>query len=186
MAFLHEHRRRVPTQNVDRSIVVGMDAESASATDKDRLAFAAPPVHGSAGRTGLRGMARVDLAKVSTPLLKFVGKHSLESVPALIEDSTVQACLLADILAGCVYRSLGAARHIARGEIFQNHSSEATGDVEAGTMPPVLPYARCTSLQTRYAATGLRMAYRPALAARGQSLCPALLVLDCRKAGGHV
>ena len=41
MPFLHAHRRRVPPQNVDRSIVVGIGTEAAVATGKDRLAFAA-------------------------------------------------------------------------------------------------------------------------------------------------
>ena len=43
MPFLHAHRRRVPTQDVDRSVVVGMVAEAAVATGKDRLAFTLSP-----------------------------------------------------------------------------------------------------------------------------------------------
>lgn len=53
MPFLHAHGRRVPTQNVDRGIVVGMGAEAAMATGKDRLAFAALAVNDSAYRTDL-------------------------------------------------------------------------------------------------------------------------------------
>ena len=49
MPFLHDHRRRVPTQDVDCSIVVSMGTEAASATAERRLAFAAVPVHGFAG-----------------------------------------------------------------------------------------------------------------------------------------
>lgn len=69
MPFLHDHRRRVPTQDVDCSIVVGMDAEAAGATVERRLAFTAFPVYGSAGRTGLRGMARIDNAESREALM---------------------------------------------------------------------------------------------------------------------
>ncbi len=77
--FLHDHRRRVPTQDVDRSIVVGMGVETARATVERRLAFAALPVYGSASRTGLRGVARINLAKVSAPFFQFVGQQGLRS-----------------------------------------------------------------------------------------------------------
>jgi hypothetical protein len=86
MPFLHEHRRRVPTQDVDRSIMVSIGAETAFATVERRLAFAALSVHGSAGRAGLRRVARIDLAKVSAPFFKLVGQHGLKPMPALIED----------------------------------------------------------------------------------------------------
>ncbi len=71
MPFLHDHRRRVPTQDVDCSIMVGMGAEAARATVERRLAFT---VHGSAGRAGLRGVAGIDLTQVSAPFFKFVGQ----------------------------------------------------------------------------------------------------------------
>lgn len=67
MPFLHAHRRRVPPQNVDRSIVVGIGTEAAVATGKDRLAFAALAVNGSAFRTGLRGVGRIDGYKPTFP-----------------------------------------------------------------------------------------------------------------------
>ncbi|APO71156.1 hypothetical protein IE4872_PD00626 (plasmid) [Rhizobium gallicum] len=73
LRFLHDHRRRVPTQDVDCSIVVGMGAQAALATAERRLAFAAFPVHGCAGRTGLRGVAGIDLAQVSAPFFAFLG-----------------------------------------------------------------------------------------------------------------
>ena len=62
MAILREYGRRVLVQDVDRSIVVGMQADTAGETVELRLALAAFPVNG------------------------FAGRHGLESVPVLAED----------------------------------------------------------------------------------------------------
>jgi len=74
MPFLHAHRRRVPRQDVDRSVVVGMVAEAAVATGKDRLAFTAFPVHGSAGRTGLRGVGWINGDERPAAFFELVGQ----------------------------------------------------------------------------------------------------------------
>jgi len=69
MPFLVDaHRRRVPAQDIDRSIGIGVDMEAAMPTDKDRLAFAALSVNGSALRTGLRYVCGIDLAQVSAAI----------------------------------------------------------------------------------------------------------------------
>ncbi len=126
MPFLHDHRRRVPTQDVDRSIVVGMGAEAASATVERRLAFTTLPVHGSAGRTGLRGVARIDLAKVSAPLFELVGQHGFEPVPALIADCPVEIRPLPDVGSGRLRCPLGTAGHVASGKVFQHDRAVVT------------------------------------------------------------
>lgn len=185
MPFLHDHRRRVPTQDVDRSIVVGMGAEAAGPTVERRLAFAALPVHGSAGRTGLRRVARIDLAQMSAPFFELVGQHRLEAVPALVEDRPVQARLLAHISSGRIHRSLRASGHVARGEVFKDHRSEAPGNVETGLVPPVQPDARGAGLQDSHAAAGPGMALRAASAAGKASLSLTLLPFDLHKAVWH-
>ncbi|WP_246763272.1 hypothetical protein [Rhizobium sp. 007] len=106
-------------------------------------------------------------------------------MPALFEDRPVQARLLADVGCGRVHGSPGAARHVARGEVFQHDRCEATGDIKTGLVPPILPDAGSTGLQGCNAAAGLRVATRPALAPRQNALGPALPGLDLRKAGRH-
>ena len=93
MAFLVDaHRRRVPAQNIERSICIGVDMEAAMPTNKDRLAFAALSVNGSAFRTGLRCVCGIDLAQVSAAFFELVGKDGLEAEPALIEDRNRTSC----------------------------------------------------------------------------------------------
>ncbi|OWK24710.1 hypothetical protein AJ87_19470, partial [Rhizobium yanglingense] len=115
--------------------MVGMGAQAALATAERRLAFAAFPVHGSAGRTGLRGVAGINLAQVSAPFFELVGQHGFKAVPALFEDRPVQARLLADVGCGRVHGPPGAARHVARGEVFQHDRCEATGNIKTGLVP---------------------------------------------------
>jgi hypothetical protein len=50
MPFLRAHRRRVPTQDVDRRILIGMRFVAAIDTPEDRLAFVAPGVDAAAFR----------------------------------------------------------------------------------------------------------------------------------------
>jgi hypothetical protein len=54
MPFLHAHRRRVPPQDFDSCVRVGVGFVAAVDTGKARLAFAASPVNAAAHRTGLR------------------------------------------------------------------------------------------------------------------------------------
>ncbi len=79
MPVLHAHRRRVPTQYVNRRIVVGVDREAAMSTAEARLALAACAVDGSAGRTGLRGIGGINGEKLATAFRNFVGQDCLEA-----------------------------------------------------------------------------------------------------------
>ena len=185
MPFLHDHRRRVPTQDIDRSVVVGMGAKAAGATVERRLAFAALSVHGSAGRTGLRGVARINLAQVSAPFFKFVGQHSLEAIPALVKDRPVQARLLENLGSGCLRRSLGAAGHVADSKVFQNDRAVAARKGETCLVPPILSDTRRARLQGRNTATGFGVARRATLSARHGALCPALCSLDLLDTSGQ-
>ena len=94
MRTLHERQRRVPTQDVDRSVLIGMSAVSTRDALKGRLALAASGVNGTAGRTRLRGESGINTDEHPTALFKLVGQHGLKGVPALGEDRAVEPRLL--------------------------------------------------------------------------------------------
>jgi hypothetical protein len=76
MDFLHAHRRRVPAQDIGRSVVPGIGFMAAVDADETRLAFAVPSVDATAGRTGLRRVSGIYEAEESAPSFELVGKDS--------------------------------------------------------------------------------------------------------------
>ena len=74
MPFFHDHKRRVPPQNVCRCVVIGIHVVPAMATGKRRLVLTTFSVYGSAFRTGLRFVVSWYLAKVSAPFFQFVAQ----------------------------------------------------------------------------------------------------------------
>ena len=74
MSFLDDHRRRVPPQNVYRSIVVCIRAVAAMAADKRRLVLAALSVYGSALGAGLRCVVGRHLAQVTATFFQLVAE----------------------------------------------------------------------------------------------------------------
>ena len=72
MPFLDDHRRRVPPQNVYRSIVVCIRAVAAMAADKRRLVLAALSVYGSALGAGLRCVVGRHLAQVTATFFQLI------------------------------------------------------------------------------------------------------------------
>ena len=74
MPFLHVHRRRVPTQDVFRSVVVCMFSVAAILTGKSRLALTRFSVHGSAFRTGLRCMVCGHFTQMPTPFFQLLAE----------------------------------------------------------------------------------------------------------------
>ena len=179
MPFLVDaHRRRVPAQNVERSICIGVDMEAAMPTNKDRLAFAALSVNGSAFRTGLRCVCGIDLAQVSAAFFGLVGKDGLEAEPALIEDRAVQSGLLPDHTAWFFYGPLGRSRHVFDAQIFQNNRPKAAGKIERGLVRPIAADARSTGRELRGASQRLRSTDGATLASRHNVLCGAMASFD--------
>ena len=179
MPFLVDaHRRRVPAQNVERSICIGVDMEAAMPTNKDRLAFAALSVNGSAFRTGLRCVCGIDLAQVSAAFFELVGKDGLEAEPALIEDRAVQCGLLPDHTARFFYGPLGRSRHVFDAQIFQNNRPKAAGKIERGLVRPIAADARSTGRELRGASQRLRSTDGATLASRHNVLCGAMASFD--------
>ena len=174
MPFLHAHRRRVPAQDIDRSVMVGMGAETAMPTDEARLAFAALSVYGSAFRTGLRGMGRSDLAKVSAPLFEFVGKDGLEGEPTLIEDRAVQPGLLPDHASRRFERSSGACGHVPDPQVFKNDCREPPRDIERRLVHPISADTGAASRKFRHTPQRLCPPDGAALTTRDDALCGTL------------
>lgn len=185
MPFLHAHRRRVPAQDIDRSVVVGMGAETAMLTDKGRLAFAALPVHGPAIRTGLRGIGGIDLAQVSAALFELVGKDGLEAEPTLVENAPVQSGLLPDHAARIVDGSFCGSGHILDAQVFKHDSSEALRDIQRGLVLPVTANAGAPSREFGGSAQCLGATDRSALATRCNSLCGTMASFDGFKRARH-
>lgn len=185
MPFLHAHTRRVPAQDVDRSVVVGMSAQAAMATVEVRLAFAAFTVHGSAGRTGLRGVGGIDLAKASSAFFELVGKDGLEAEPALIENAPVQPGLLAHHAARRFNRASRGGRHVFDAQLFQNHGSEAPADIEGCLVGPVAANAGTSGGQTGRTADGDTPAVGSFLASRHRALCGTAAPFEGFEAGGN-
>ena len=185
MPFLHAHRRRVPAQDIDCSVVVGMGFVATMDAGKARLAFTALSVHGSASRTGLRGVSGIDLAKVSSALFEFVSKGGLEAEPALIENGAVQSSLLPDHAARFFNSSFGRSRHVADAQVFENDSAKALGKIEAGLVLPVTANAGAAGGQFGGTAQCLGTTDRAALSARGNALCGTLASLDGFKRTRH-
>src|SRR5919205_4090756 len=94
MQTLHAHRRRVPTQDILRSVHVGVVAVPASDTFEGRLALATPRVNGTTSRTGLRRKGGVDFDNPAAALLHLVSEDPFKSAPTLVQDGAVETGFL--------------------------------------------------------------------------------------------
>lgn len=183
MSFLHVHKRRVPTQDVYRSIVVGMRAETAMTTVEDRLAFAALPVHGSAFRTGLRGIGRVDGNERAAPFLQLVAKDGGEAAPSLIENAPVETGFLPDVPARFLDGAFRARRHSGDAQVFHDDHGEPVGEISADLVMPVTADAGALGGQASAALYCPEPALRPLLSPRHDTLCGTVATVDGFEAG---
>lgn len=163
MPFLHAHRRRVPAQNVDRSIVVGMGTESAGDADEACLALAASTVYGSAARTRLRSVSGINFDERPAALFEFVGQEALESIPTLGQDRVIEGGLRSDIAAGLFYSAGSRRNHISDIEILEDCGAETIGNVERGPVRPIRANAHAPSGNLAAPAQSFVAAPRPAL-----------------------
>jgi hypothetical protein len=159
MPLFHAHRRRVPTQDVDRSIVVGMGAKAAAATGKDRLAFAALPVHGCALRTGLRAIGWIDGDEIAAAFFQLVGEQGSERRPALAQYRPLQAGFLAHPAARLINRAFRRGHHVFDLQVFQHGRAEAAGNVSRDTTQPVAANAAGFTISTLRTPGSLMMAF---------------------------
>lgn len=147
MPFLHEHRRRVPAQNVDRSIVVCMRVVTAMATKEYRLAFATSFVYSPTFGASRRSMSWVYLNQSPSMLLKLVRKDALKNSPSLIKNGAVEPGLLPNISPWIRNGSLSAGCHICDRQVLQHDSAEPAHNVGADYMGPMQTYSGGAGLQ---------------------------------------
>jgi hypothetical protein len=89
MAFLHEHRRRVPTQDYLGCIDVRVIPMAAGGADEARLVLATPAVHRATREACARGVVGGHFHKCSALFFQLVGEQGLEEMPALVQDRPV-------------------------------------------------------------------------------------------------
>ena len=137
MPFLDAHRRRVPAQDFDSCVRVGVGFVAAMDAGKARLAFAASPVNAAAHRTGLRRKGGGNFRQRSAAFFEFVGKDRFKRLPALSEDRAIQPGFLPHVAARLGERSLRACRHVADFQVLNRHVAEPLRNVESGLVLPV-------------------------------------------------
>lgn len=165
MPILHAHRRRVSAQYVDRSVVVGVGTETAMSAGKDRLAFAALPVNGSALRARLRRICRVDQHKRAAPLFEFVGKDGGECSPTLVQDTAVKPGLLSDLTAWLLSRPARGACHVFDLQVFDDDSAKPIGNRSTDLVVPIAADAGATSREFCHTSQLFASAVGPLLSA---------------------
>ena len=170
MPFLHDHKRRVPPQNVYRCIVIGIHVVPAMTTDKRRLVLTTFSVYGSAFRTGLRCVASRYLAKVSTPFFQFVAKLGFEDMPTLIQDRPVQPRLLAHHTPRIGKSAFGTGSHTLDVELLKHHSAKTFARIPRNPMVPILADAPLTGLYGHDTASLFGVSYGPAFLASKHTL----------------
>jgi len=183
MPFLHAHRRRVPAQDVDRSIVVGVGAKAAMATVERSLAFAAFSVYGSTCRTGLRGVGGINGYERPAALFELVSKDSGKTEPALIENTAIQPSFLADHAARLFNRTLGRGGHVVDPQVFDHHGAKSPRDGERGLVVPIAADASATSRALGRPSQRLGVTDGTALASRRRSLCASAALFNSFERG---
>lgn len=141
MPFLHALRRRVPAQDFDSRIGVGVGFVAAMDANEARLALAASTVNAAAHRTGLRRVGGGNIRQRSAAFLQFVGEDSFKRAPALRKDGAVQPGFLPYVPSRVFNRSFRAGGHAARVHVFERHMPKPARDGQRGLVLPVLAYA---------------------------------------------
>lgn len=182
MQTLHVHKRRVSTQDYDRSVVVGVRAETAMPTGKDRLVFAALPVYGSALRTRKRSVCGIDCYERPAALFKLVVKQGGKRPPALIEDAPVEPGFLPHLGSWLHDGAASRGRHIADVQIFEHNGPESFGDMPRCLVVPVAADASTLGGQPRATLDGAQAPSRAFLTPSHDTLGGAVLALNRIKA----
>ena len=184
MPFLHDHKRRVPPQNVYCCIVIGIHVVPAMVTDKSRLVLTTFSVYGPAFRTGLRCVVSRYLAKVSAPFFQFVAKQGFEDMPTLTQDRPVQPRLLAHHTPRIGKSAFGTGSHTLDVELFKHHGAKAFAKIPRNpVMVPVLADAPLTGLYGRDTASLSGVSDGPAFSASKHTLSLSLFAVKHGKAG---
>ncbi len=161
------HERSVsPLKYIRSSVLVGIRAETAGGTDEARLAFSTSTVQGSAARTSLRSVSRIDFHDPEG----FVEQHRLDLMPSNVQNSPVQAALLSDVLAGFGNRAARGFRHVLSAQTLNHDGSEFPGNLGCRFMRPMLADAGAFGAEGGNAALCLAVTVGPALSPTGDAL----------------
>src|SRR5215207_7546600 len=190
MQTLHAQRRCVPPpHDVLCRVAVGVVAVPALNAREARLALTTSRVHGTAGRTGLRRVGRIDLDDPAATLLHFVGEDQLKRAPALRQDGAVETSLLPDQTPRIGKGARRRGGHGPDAQVLQHHDAEPPGDLERSAVVEVTSDASRTGLETRNPLPLPSIAARASLAPGKRALRPALGGLNpiqARRHGQHL
>ena len=163
-----------PVENVDRSVAVGIVSVPAMSADEGRLVFAAPAVNCPAGRAGLRSVGGVNLDQAG----RLVGEHSLDLMPADVQDRAVEPALLCDVLPRSGNRSGSGSRHVLGAEPLNHGGAVVAGDPSGSFVRPMFADAGNLGLELGNTALGLGVTNGTTLAAGRNTLGFAGLALN--------
>lgn len=185
MTFLHEHRRRVPTQDYLGRIDVRVVSMAAGGADEDRLILATPSVHRATRKACTRGIVGGHFRERPAPFFQLVGEQGFEEMPALVQDRPVLPGFLPDIPPRRGQCATGGAGHVPGVQVFDHHRAEAPRQVKAGPVVPVAPDTRAAGRQGSHTPSCLGVAPRSAFAPGQHPLRLALSAVQIGKGGRY-
>lgn len=164
MTPLREQNRRASPADLQGRVGVGMGTMPTMDAGKDRLALAALCIDDTAGRTGLRSVRGGDVDQPAPCGFEFVIEHGGKLPPALVQDRSIEACLLTYATPWRLVRALGAGRHLGDTQILDGHKTEPARDVRAGDVVPVRAHTGAEGAQAGNATPLFGVAPRTPLA----------------------
>jgi hypothetical protein len=90
-------------------------------------------------RAGLRRfhLARRNLGQCDTSLFRFVSHHAEKRCWGAVQDTSIQARLLADILSGILLRSPGGTGHVIHRKLFRGQKTGSGHQPRRGLMEEI-------------------------------------------------
>jgi hypothetical protein len=126
---------RMPCGDVSSGVHIGIEGEVTGRAPEDCLALARLPIHVPASATALARECRIDLLNSADCLLI---ETTNQQTPAGREDLPVQASLLGCTSSGLVGRTLGTPSHFVDTQLLDADHVEATRQISADLLAPVL------------------------------------------------
>ena len=111
-------------------------------------------------------MARIDFHDPEG----FVEEHRLNLMPPDVQDSSVEAAFLSNVLAGLGNRAARGFRHVLGAKALNHYGSEFPGNIRGSLVRPMLADARSFGAKCRNSPLRLAIAVRSTLTAAGNAL----------------
>ncbi len=169
MPFLHEHERRVPTQDDLCRIDVRVVSMSAGGADEARLVLATPAVHRAAREACARGVVGGHFDQRSAAFFQLAVQQGFKEMPALVQDRPVQTGLLANSAPRFLHRPTSGTGHVPGVQVFDHDRAEAPREIGAGPVEPIAADTGAAGRQHRHAPSGPGISPGPRFAARGRA-----------------